>query len=374
MSLRKTKYVPLAKHSFDLLSIRQTQQAVNALLNNEIVVGSKPVGKVHNSDSNTVFELPAPPSVDTIFPFKIYPETNKTATQDQIDLFTTAGLNINNFTVQIRSGVVSGRTYINQILSTSDGDIRSIGGNFEQELYVQCTDSIPTIDGLQFGDEFYYPLGANKNGVTTIIDNSDPTLIYGTLPGSPPGTEITVSAQVALNQNVNDELEDQLTWCAAFWIEIIDDPVFGFYGNLMAQMFAATPLPSSGRTVVPFPAGTNIAPIGILRMAHTGTGNTGPIGQYFEQVQGGNLVNRYPAGTNINRGRWVALYAALTAGKTQINFYPGDIIVDDSAQLIFAGVGYYGVFEMIAPAPISSVVATVPQGSANWQQTGMTPN
>ncbi len=370
MNLRKKKYVSMPRHALDIKAHRECVQAVNALLNNKVVVGSESVGRIHNSDSNTVIELPAPPSVDIIFPFKIYPETNKTATDDQIGLFTSAGLNINDFTVQIRSGVVSGRTYLNSLDSDSEGDIRSIGGNFEQELYVPCTDSIPIINGLQFGDEFYYPLSANKIGVTVIIDNSAPTILYGRPAGS--SDPITQASQIVLNQEVNDILEDQSTWCAAFWIEIIDNEINGFYANLMGQMFSTTAAPSSGRTGIPFVSGANIIPISILRLAHTGVNNTGPIGQYFEQVQSGNLINRYPAGTNINRGRWVDIYAATTS--LNVNFYPGDTVVDDSSFQSFAGTNYYGVYQMIAAAPISPLVATVPQTSANWKQIGMTPN
>lgn len=56
---RKTKFVPMPKHAFDLRAHRVMAQAVNALLNNRIVEGSKDIGTIHNADGNTVFELPA---------------------------------------------------------------------------------------------------------------------------------------------------------------------------------------------------------------------------------------------------------------------------------------------------------------------------
>ena len=56
-NLRTKKYVPLAKHALDVLSLRKTQQAVNALLNGRIVQGSGD-GKIHYSDSNVVWETP----------------------------------------------------------------------------------------------------------------------------------------------------------------------------------------------------------------------------------------------------------------------------------------------------------------------------
>lgn len=74
-NLRTKKYVPISRHPFDIHALRKTQQAVNALLNNRVVIGDKPVGTVHNSDSNTVIELPAPPDLvqlQSALPFAFY--------------------------------------------------------------------------------------------------------------------------------------------------------------------------------------------------------------------------------------------------------------------------------------------------------------
>lgn len=56
---RQKKFVPIPKHAFDLRAHREMAQAVNALLNNRMVIGSGDVGKIHNADGNTIFELPA---------------------------------------------------------------------------------------------------------------------------------------------------------------------------------------------------------------------------------------------------------------------------------------------------------------------------
>lgn len=372
-NLRKSKYVQLAKHPFDVKSIRQTQQAVNALLNNEIVVGSKAVGRIHNSDSNTVIELPAPPSTEIVFPFQIYSVKNITATPDQIAQFTSVGLNINDFTFQVRSGIVGARTYINSLTSNIDGSIQNTIGNFEQDLYVGCTDGFPNLPtGTEI--DFYYPQSPNKNGITNILDSSGDILLYGTLANSSPddGYPFVTSAQITMNPTVDNLSSENSAWHMALWLEIVDDANNGSYVNLMGRMFSGDG--DTIRTTIPFPEGANIIPLGTVVVTYSGESNTGPKVYFLTQIQGGNLVNRWTPGSTTLRGRWVEIYAALPAGLTNLNFYPGDIVVDDSAFQIFAGTNYYGVYQCIAAAPISSVVANVPQHSGFWKQVGMTPN
>ena len=54
-NLRTRKFVKLAKHALDVASLRETQQAVNALLNGRVVIGQD--NKIHYSDSNLVIEI-----------------------------------------------------------------------------------------------------------------------------------------------------------------------------------------------------------------------------------------------------------------------------------------------------------------------------
>lgn len=371
MNLRTKKFVPMPKHVFDLRAQRQIAQAVNAMLNKRVIAGDSL--ELHQSDSNEVIVIPQPTFQET-FPFQIYSVTNKTATDDQIADFTDAGLNINDFTIQIRSGIVGARTYLNSPESDIDGSIANTIGNFEQDIYVECTDSIPVVSGLSFGNDFYYPQTPNSTGDSVVLDNTADTLLYGLPPGSSDDSDFVLATQIVLNQNVTDENVDDDTWSASFWIEIIDDPTNGLYANLMGRMFSGDTAPSSGRTIIPFPAGAGIVPLGIVRLGYSGANDTGKIGQYFEQMQGGNCINRFPPGVNIQRGYWKAIFAALPAGSTHLAFYPGDQVVDDTVMIPLPGGGsYYRIWQVIAAAPFVSVVGATPT-VGNWQIAGMVPN
>jgi hypothetical protein len=373
---RKTKFVPIAKHALDIASIRQTQAAVNALLNNKMVVGSGTEGEIHNSDGNTIFELPAPPNVDMIFPFKIYAEKNLSATADQIKQFTDLNVDINNYTLQIRSGVVAGRTYINnptQAVHVSLFSDNPMYGNFEQQIYCPNTDSNGSnlIRNVTTNDYFYYPLTVNKNGPCRIIDSVQDTLLYG-VPEATPSADITKTGQVCINPIIDgfDQFQNNT---ASFWIEIIDSPVIGYRANLMARMFGTSGT-VPGRQTTAFPLGGNIVPIGIWQLsANVNVTGYLPFITASEQIQAVNLVNRFPQGFNTYRGIWSDLYLALPAGKTNLAFYPGDIVEDTTHSIGTIGSSnVYPIYVMTGPVPIFVNVGDNPRSDpANWAQCGI---
>lgn len=282
---------------------------------------------------------------ELMFPFKIYGIENITATSAQKVQFSTLNLDINAFTFQIRSGIVSGRPYINVPGGSNDPQIVlpavPTSGNFESLLYVTCTDQPPN-NGGNVPEDFFYQAFPNT-GVSIVLDNKNPTLLYGIPKGSAAGTPVQNCNQIILNQTTESDQFDNF-WGAAFWLELVDDPLNGFYVNLMGCMFSQSPPSPIGRTGNPFPNGINIIPLGFVIVQQT----VNLIGLLTTQVTNfvtGNLLNRFSATTS--RGRWNELYAALPAGKTQLTWYPGDIVVDDVALVTdpTSGFQYYKVFQ-----------------------------
>jgi hypothetical protein len=54
-NLRKSKFVPIPRHAMDLKTQRIMAQAINSLLNSQIVAGTK--NQAHHSDSNVIYEI-----------------------------------------------------------------------------------------------------------------------------------------------------------------------------------------------------------------------------------------------------------------------------------------------------------------------------
>ena len=69
-NLRQRKSVPLSRHAFDLKALHKTQQAVNALLNAEIIMGK--TAQAHIADGGVKYEVPKQVDVEQYYPFKIY--------------------------------------------------------------------------------------------------------------------------------------------------------------------------------------------------------------------------------------------------------------------------------------------------------------
>jgi hypothetical protein len=169
------------------------------------------------------------------------------------------------------------------------------------------------------------PAAAGAVGIVTIpsVESGTPVIIYGYLPDGPGGkasTFVTYGQIILDNSQFDPDSNRYLTACM-FWLEIIDDPVTldGFYVNLMAQ--------TCGYGLgwgynVPFPTGSNIIPLGVVRTDSLDLNIT------IDQIQSGNAVNRWAgmAGGSVQtlRGRWTA---DSLSGQF---FYPGDVIIDDS--------------------------------------------
>jgi hypothetical protein len=54
-NLRKSKFVPMPRHAMDLKTQRIMAQAINSLLNSQIVAGTK--NQAHHSDTNVIYEI-----------------------------------------------------------------------------------------------------------------------------------------------------------------------------------------------------------------------------------------------------------------------------------------------------------------------------
>ncbi len=361
MKLNK-KYVSVPRHAFDLKAQREIAHGVNALRNMTLVQGSG-IGKVHLSESNTVIELPAQPASDIIFPFRIYHIKNVSATQDQIAQFTTSslGLNISDFTFQIRNGLISYRPLYANLTSESTGGLDGMNGSYEVFQYGSTTDLAP--EGYDSEEDFYYPIIPNEAS-TVILDNTADTLISD-------GGEYSSHSQIALNPQVEDSTNPTFEWAASFWFKIIDLPNQNLGANLMGRMYSTEPAPDSGRTVIPFPIGPDIIPLGTVQCYYNSQNNSGSISQFVTQIQTGNCVNRFSYGAM--RGRWTELYAAIPAGGSNINWYPGDSVVDDTDLVTdgVSGFSFYKIYQFIStPSPYN--VGTVPSSDpTHWQAVGI---
>lgn len=65
MNTRKSKFVPIPRHALDIRAHRQCAQAVNSLLNSQVVAGNK--NQAHHSDSNVIYEFDASNSSTQFF-------------------------------------------------------------------------------------------------------------------------------------------------------------------------------------------------------------------------------------------------------------------------------------------------------------------
>jgi len=276
--------------------------------------------------------IPTPPAVE-MFPFKIYQINNVSATDAQKKLFSDLGLSIDDVTFQIRDGLIGFRPYINTPITAEIDPLSALVGNNEFEVAVVTTDIDHQSNPLQYNyDDFYYPPQANK-GTCLILDDTAATLICGIPAGSPANTPAISVNQIALNQNQvrgvgiaypNDR-------AAAFWVEIVDDPLNGICPNLMGQMYCGEL--AATRANYPFPIGDNIIPLGTVSVNKPASQAGEAVGIQIRQIQTGNLVNRFPPGITNHRGVWTETFDELPPDVLSCMFYPGDIIVDDTVDM-----------------------------------------
>jgi len=129
-----------------------------------------------------------------MFPFKIYSIANTTATDVQRKIYTDLGLNIDDYTIQIRSGLIGFRPYVNFPWDSLYS--WAAYGNFEQPIYCKCTDFRSDTDDNNF---YYQPTPNTYPGFTSVILNdSTDTLIVG----RDSGGNLIYNAQIALDPKI----------------------------------------------------------------------------------------------------------------------------------------------------------------------------
>lgn len=281
-NLRTSKFVPLAKHAFDLPSIRKTQQAVNALLNSRMVQGSG-AGNIHNADGDTIFELPAPPA-EIYYPFQVYP------------------VGTNAF--KVHDGFIGCRSrYVEDFNGNILGSLwPTVEGNFEQQVWVPM-DSGGLITFGQLPNQVLYN--------STDTELADSNGVVG-----------------ALTFSADTDEDDDGKILFSIWVEV-NDGVGGLDLNLYARMWSFNP-GATGRPTAPFPA----ARPGIIPIALTVSTDGGKSFE-IDQIQAGDLINRYPGyveadgfGAALNyRGDWT------TEALSGQYFYPGDMVTNGTVVI-----------------------------------------
>ncbi len=320
-NLRTKKFVPLAKHPFDLAAIHKTQQAVNAMLNSRIVVGNERVGRIHNSDSNQVIEVPSQ-SLESMFPFKIYNIKNASASAEQRSIYSDAGLNIDNYTFQVRGGVVSVR---------QDESLYPVYGNSETYSTCMCTDIPPDGGYIDYSSWDYQPT-PNSGSCIYVPDSSHVAITL----------EPTKGTQVIIAPPPSDSN----TRFAFFWLE---------GANLKCHMadFWGTDW---------FPEGIGIVPLGYCGVSF-GSKSVSTYKTFCHQVQWGNLVNRYTDDSSTYRGFWSDIKGLFN----DIIAYNGDIVVEDTNVLTAGGINYINTYVYTGHASQTGPPSTVP---SKWKIIG----
>lgn len=213
------------------------------------------------------------------------------------------------------------------------------------------------------------------------LDLTTDTLITG-VDGS--GVFVSYGQIVMADGIVGVAASDPSYPIASFWIEIVDDPVKGFYPNLWGRMCGkTTPGQTPNQQSTVFPSGNNIIPIGMVQAGTNSDGAVNPTltpsnETFYYQLLTANLTGRFPAlaGTvalptigqyQCFRGNWVQ---DSLSGQV---FYPGDSVYDDDAvpyltKTLDTGTGtfkYRGVYTYIGASP--NFMTTSPHSDAtNW--------
>jgi len=215
--------------------------------------------------------------------------------------------------IQIRSGLVG---YRSKYFVNAAPAFGATFANYEQEVNCTCTDSTWLVDDpptLNPG-----PKVTLANATDTVIVDPNTSVYYGNIaPASAP--------------DENGEIN------LSFWLEIVDtNGALGTYSQLYGRMWTRHAGSSTGRPTTMFPASDkNIVPLGSL-----GVGAN----PFVEQIQWGNLTNRYPQFPTDDTGTITLSGTLISAGGSALNyrgdwdinnlagqvFYPGDIVCDSS--------------------------------------------
>lgn len=182
----------------------------------------------------------------------------------------------------------------------------------------------------------------------TVLNSLSDTVIYdASYDGSTFG-------QIVLNDTITDLVG---TINAAFWLEITDDPVDGWFVTLKGRMY--DPNGTGGRQTAPFPdVSQNIIPLTVI------AANATLAAPLITPIQTGNLINRIPPGTTNHRGAWTA-----DALVNQI-FYTGDLVLDDTlTRFVVSGISFYTLYQYTANYGKETVSPN--SNAGNWKEVGI---
>ena len=219
--------------------------------------------------------------------------------------------------IQIRSGFVGFRSkYFTNAYGLSYG-------NSEQELFCQCTDSTWLVDDPPIANGG--PTVTLANSTDTIIVDLSTSVYYG---------QILPAAGADENGEIN----------LSFWLKITDTAAgIGAYSKLYGRMWTRRSGSSTGRSLGMFPpSDKNIIPLGTI-----GVGAN----PFWEQIQWGNLCNRYPMFPTDDQATINLGAGLISAGGSAINyrgdwdannlngqiFYPGDLVSDSTVYTKLVG-------------------------------------
>ena len=286
----------------------------------------------------------------TGFPFEIYNVTNASDTS------------LNKTTFQIRAGLIGYRSAYN-----FEGDwpttAQAYQNNFELPLIATGTDytsSAPYEFALNW---FLYShvdptkvlnyanTAPNTGGTVTIDAGGAPTLICSNIEsGSNPNPE-----NVQIVVPVSD-VGSQGTSCA-FWVQLFDSATHGPYTELWGQ------LNNTGEILIPSGAyELNATLIGYVTFPTTTSKGI------ITQVQSNHVLNRYllignggiggigggggaNAGAQVFRGR---LSGVPNSSTGKYIFFPGDVIIDDTAPVVAGAFTYFASWMLVFPPQLPS--------------------
>ena len=228
--------------------------------------------------------------------------------------------------IQIRSGIVGYRSkfFANATYSTY--------GNSEQQVNCQCTDSTWLVDD---------PPSINTGPAITLTNGTDSIIVDA---GTNPSTPVYYgSINPAAGADENGEIN------MAFWLKIVDQSTgIGTFSQLYGRMWTRRAASATGRRTAMFPApDKNIVPLGTIGIGAN---------PFLEQIQWGNLCNRYPMFPTDDVGTVRFGENLISAGGSALNyrgdwdadnlngqvFYPGDLVCDSTVYTKEIGITISG--------------------------------
>lgn len=329
MIARSKKFIPLAKHAFDLKSIHKTQQAVNALLNAQVVVGK--AAQAHLADGNTIYEIPPQVDKENFYPFKIYkPDFSLLTPQGNTfdDSGNPVAINIDSTVPTNLPTTVNPKTDGWRIWAVRTGMV-----------------SLRSYEFAQTDVQFFFPGGSgsaqvNLSDFSTSFEVSSGCDGIGIgfqqgLPYDFDPADGTAQAPVSITPIVINADPDEFG-LYGFALFLKTTSVFAPEANTPATLMGLSyDAHFGGELVFPTPTDSSFIPIGVISSLgwgfYNGQGNPKYLTAY--QIQYGNVINRYGIfennfddeqlnySANLNfRGNWQTDLIVNSC------FYPGDLI------------------------------------------------